>query len=209
MHGKLRIVDLPPNPTPPQAWVITLHPLTGGADIQASPDSSGSFVLKGVTSKRYSIDLHTPGRFVSFASGPVEKNPANFGLSPDQGDLRILVSLKTTQLTVNLAPSDVASDRVIVLCPADAHLTLRDSCTTNAAGGTQKTFKYVTPGNYRVFLVDGGVARDVAAYATRHPDFLQREALPFAVLASGGVVTAKYVDSETVHEAATAQTTPH
>lgn len=208
LHGKLKLVDLPPNPTPLEGWTITLHPLTGGADIQASPDSSGSFVLKGLRAKRYSLDLHGQGRIVSFASRTSEKNPENFGVTPELGDLRILVSLKTTQVTVNLGGSDAANNRVILLCPSDSYLTLRTSCMTNAASGAQKTFQHVTPGTYRVFVVDSGVARDVATYAPSHPAFLTKVALPFPVLASGGTTTAKYVDSDTVHEAVEALSAP-
>jgi hypothetical protein len=207
LHGKLRLVDLPPDPTPPEAWRITLHPLTGGADIQASPDSLGSFVLKGLKAKRYSLDLHAQGRIVSFATRSSEKNPGNFELSPDTGDLRILVSLKTAQVTVNLAGSS-ASNRVIVLCPSDAYLTLRTSCMTNAANGAQQTFQHVTPGTYRVFVVDAGAAHDVATYAPSHPGFLTKVALPFSVLASGGAATAQYVDSNAVHEAVEALSNP-
>ena len=201
LHGKLKLVDLPPNSAPLEAWTITMHPLTGGADIKASPDSSGSFVLKGLRAKRYSLDLHGQGRIVSFASRTSEKNPDNFGVSPELGDLRILVSLKTTQVTVNLAGSDAANNRVILLCPSDAYLTLRTSCMTAPANGTPKTFQHVTPGTYRVFVVDSGAAHDVTTYAPRHPEFLTRAGLPFSVLASGGTATAKYIDSDTVHEA--------
>jgi hypothetical protein len=208
LHGKLKLVDMPPNPISLSSWVITLHPLTGGADIQATPDSSGNFVLKGLKSKRYSIELHMPGRFVSFTAGPVEKSPANFGLSPDQGDLRILVSLKTTQLTISVAPSEAGSNRVIVLCPSDVHLTLRTTCMTNPANGAQTTFQHVTPGTYRVFVVDAGVAHDVSANAPSHPDFLTKAGLPFSVLASGGTATGKYVDSSTVREAVEALSSP-
>ena len=207
VHGKLHLVDLPPNPTPLSSWTITLHPLTGGADIQATPDISGNFVLKGVRAKRYAIDLHGQGRFVSFTAGPVEKNPGNFGLSPEQGDLRILVSLKTTQLTVNVASSDAGSNRVIVLCPSDARLTLRTTCTTNSAKGAQTTFQHVTPGTYRVFVVDAGSAHDVSAYAPSHPDFLTKAGLPFSVLANGATVTGKYVDPNAIREAVEALST--
>jgi hypothetical protein len=205
VYGKLERVDLPPEATGVDAMLITLRPL--GVNLlapQANPDRDGTFVLRHVTAGRYALELSFPGRIISFARGSEKLAPNGFELSSSgEGSLRIVVSLKTVEVSVGVlgVPSEPAK-RVVVLAPADALLTLRESCAYNPLVGSGTTFRYVPPGEYRVFVVDTQSAHDVAIYAPRFPQFLRDQAMLFKVSGEGETkATVAYVDPETVKQA--------
>jgi hypothetical protein len=206
VYGKLELVDLPPNATPVEAMLITLHPLGVGHVLppQANPDRDGAFVLRRVTAGRYALELPFPGRIINFAKGSEKLAPDGFAVSSSDGDtLRIVVSLKTAEVSVEVlgVPSEPGK-RVVVLAPADALLTLRESCFSNALREPRTKFRYISPGEYRAFVVDTESANDVAVYAPRFPKFLRDRAMPFKVSAEVETkATATYVDPDTIRQA--------
>lgn len=103
LPGSLELVDLPPEATPVEAMMVSLRPLVLGYEIQAWPDRNGKFVLKNVKPGRYSLTLPFPGRIRTFAIGSKELAPDGFELnSSDVGSLRIVVSEKTTKVSVKV-----------------------------------------------------------------------------------------------------------
>ena len=205
LPGYLELVDRPPEATPVEAMMVSLHsnlhPLVLDYDVQARPDRDGKFVLKNVKPGRYSLTLPFPGRIRTFAIGSKELVPDEFGLdSSDAGPLKIVVSLKTSIVSVKVRgfPSQ-RGDIVALLAPADPYLTLRESCYSNTLAEPRTTFQWVPPGKYRIFIVDSLFQSVVAVYAPRFPDFLKDQATPVEVREEGETeATASYVDGETV-----------
>jgi len=204
LSGRLELVDLPPEATPVEVLgAVRLMRLSEGRGypVDAQPDRDGRFVLKDVRPGHYSLELSFPGRIRTFSSGSRELAPD--GLELTSGDvelLQIIVSLKTSVLSVKARGLPEKRDEVIVLlAPADPYLTFRQSCTFNKLTSPQTIFGYVPPGKYRIFIVDSQFQSDVAAYGPRFPDFLQDQATPVEVSENGQTeVTATYVDRETV-----------
>jgi hypothetical protein len=204
LPGSLALVDLPPEATPVEAMMVSLHPLVLDYEIQAWPDRSGKFVLKNVKPGRYSLTLPFPGRIRTFAIGTKELAPDGFELnSSDVGSLRIIVSEKTTKVSVKVR--GLLSQRtgaIALMSPADPYLTLRLSCISNGLTEPRTTFMFVPLGKYRIFIVDKEFQSDVAAYAPRFPDFLKDQATPVEASEKGETeVTATYVDGETIKRA--------
>jgi len=205
LPGYLELVDRPPKATPVEAMMVSLHhslhPLVLDYDVQARPDRDGKFVLKNVKPGRYSLTLPFPGRIRTFAIGSKKLTPDGFGLdSSDAGSLQIVVSLKTTIVSVKVRgfPSQ-RGDIVALLAPADPYLTLRESCSFNTLAEPRTTFRWVPPGKYRIFIVDSLFQSVVAVYAPRFPDFLKDQATPVEVREEGETeATATYVEGETV-----------
>jgi hypothetical protein len=204
LPGSLELVDRPSVATPVEAMLVSLHPLERGYDIQAQPDRDGRFVLKNVRPGRYSLTLPFPGRIRTFANDSKELAPDGFELSSsDRGPLRIVVSLKTSILSVKARGLPNESGSVIVLlAPADPYLTLRESCISNALTAPQTTFRFVPPGKYRLFIVDSQFQGDIAAYAPRFHDFLKNHSTQVEVSEEGETkATATYVGGETIKHA--------
>lgn len=204
LRGRLELVDRPSEATPVEAMLVSLHPLERGYNIQAQPDREGRFVLKNVRPERYSLTLPFPGRIRTFANGSKELTPDGFELSSsDRGPIRIVVSLKSSILSVETRGLPNESGSVIaLLAPADPYLTLRESCISNPLTAPQTTFRFVPPGEYRLFIVDSQFQSDVAAYAPRFRDFLKDHSTQVEVSAEGEAkATATYVDGETIKQA--------
>jgi len=127
----------------------------------------------------------------------------NFELSSsDRGPLRIVVSLKTSTLAVQVRGLPNEPDVIVMLVPADPYQTLRLSCTYNALTGSQTTFRFVPPGKYRVFVADEEFGGDIAVYAPRFPDFLKDHSTPVEVAEEGDAkAIATYVGAETIKQA--------
>jgi hypothetical protein len=204
IRGSLELVDLPPAAIPVEAILVRLHGLRDGFEIPAQPDATGRFVLKNVRPGRYSLTLAVPGRIQTFTIGLRELAPDGFELSSgDVAPLRIVVSLKTSILTVEARGVTGGSGSVIaLLAPADPYLTLRESCISNELNGPETTFPFVTPGEYRVFIIDSQFKNDISAYAPRFRDFLKDHSTLVEVSKKGETkVTALYVDGETIKKA--------
>jgi hypothetical protein len=68
--------------------------------------------------------------------------------------------------------------------------------------GPQTTFRFVSPGKYRVFIADEQFQNDIAVYAPRFPDFLKDHSTPVEVPEEGEAeAAAKYVNGETTRQA--------
>lgn len=204
LPGSLELVDRPPEATPVEAMLVSLHPLVLDYEIQARPDRDGKFILKNVKPGRYSLTLPFPGRIRTFAIGSKELTPDGFELnSRDEGSLRIIASLKSSKVSVKaLGIPSGRTGVVALICPADPYLTLRLSCFSNALTEPRTTFTYVPLGKYRIFIVDTEFSSDVAGYAPRFPDFLMDQATPVEASEDGEKeVTATYVDGETIKRA--------
>lgn len=204
LPGSLELVDRPPEATPVEAMMVSLHPAVLDYEIQARPDRDGKFVLKNVKPGRYSLTLPFPGRIRTFAIGSKELTPDGFELNlSDARPLRIIASLKTSKVSVKVRglPSQ-RTGAIALMSPADPYLTLRESCILNALTEPQTTFTYVPLGKYRIFIVDEEFQSGVAAYAPRFPDFLKDQATPVEASEEGETeVTATYVDGETIKRA--------
>ena len=204
LQGVVELVDRPPAATPVEAAPFCLHPLGGGFEIWAQPDRDGRFVLNKVRPGRYSLTYPMPGRIQAFAQGPNELAPEGFELSSgSEAPLRLVVSMKSGDVSVKVQafPSG-HSDVVALLAPADTHLTLRESCYYNRLSGPQTTFGYVSPGEYRILVVDAEFQSEVAAFAPRLPEFLKNEASFVEVTGTGETeATANYLERETTKEA--------
>jgi hypothetical protein len=215
LQGVVELVDRPPEATPVEAVSFRLHPLEGGFEIEAQPDRDGKFILKGVRPGRYSLTYPMPGRIETFANGPNELAPEGFELKAgSQGPLRLVISMKSSNVAVEVRGVPAGHrDVVVILAPADPHLTLRESCSYNqlgeSEGGEAETarplktdFRFVPLGKYRILVIDAEFKSAVAAYAPRFPDFLKNEGASVEVSATGqSQATATYVDGETVQEA--------
>lgn len=205
LPGSLELVDLPPEATPVEAMMVSLHPLVRDHEIQARPDRNGKFVLKNIKPGRYSLTVPFPGRIRTFAIGSKELAPDGFDLnSSDVGSLRIVVSEKTTKVSVNVRGlrSQRADGAIALMSPADPYLTLRLSCISNALTEPRTTFMFVPLGRYRILIIDKEFQSDVSAYAPRFPDFLKDHATQVEASEDGDTeVTATYVDGESIKRA--------
>lgn len=203
LQGILELVDRPPAATPVEALSFRLHPLGSGFDIEARPDRDGRFSIKARPG-RYSLTFPMPGRIQTFAIG--DERTGSRRIRPERGrsgTLLLVVSMRSVNVSVKVrAVPSGRSDVAALLAPADAHLTLRESCYLNHLSGPQTTFGFVPPGKYRIFIIDVEFQGDVAGYAARFPDFLKKEATSVEVLDSGQTeATATYLDGETIKEA--------
>lgn len=202
LPGRIELVDLPPAPTPINE--IRFHRLEDGYDVvSAQVDRSGQFLMRGVAPGWYSLLLAVPGRIKTFGSGSKTLDPSHFQVQPgDSAPLRLVVSLKTSELAVEVEDLSKASrDVVALLAPADPYLTHRESCYLNTLTGSRTTFRFVPPGQYRVFIIDKEFSNDAAQHAPK-PDFLKAEATVIQVGETSETrATAKYLDSSTVRGA--------
>lgn len=204
LHGSLKLVDRPPQATPVDSVMVSLHPLQSGFDVQAHPERTGRFVFKNVRPGRYSLSVPIAGRILSFTDGARKLAPNGFELnSSSPSTLRIVVSMKTSVLSVKVRglPSNHSGVDVL-LVPADPYLTLRLSCFLNALTAPETTFRFVPLGKYRILAVDARYQSNVAAYAPRFPDFLKNQATPVDIVdGSETNATAVFVDDKTVLQA--------
>ena len=204
LQGILKLVGRPPDATPLEALVFRVHPLGGGLDIEAKPDREGRFTLRKVRRGRYSLTFPMPGRIQTFTNGTDELSPEGFELTSDAaGPILLAITMKSADVFVKVRSFPTGHpDVVALLAPADAHLTLRESCYLNWLSGPQTNFGFVPPGRYRIFILDAPFQQDVAAYAPRFPDFLKKEATSVEVPDDGRTeATAIYLDRETIKEA--------
>lgn len=203
LRGNLKLVDLPPQATPVEGVLVSLRPLEGGFSVQAQPGHNGNFVLKNLRPGRYALNLPIPGRIVTFVRGRQNLRPDGFRLSGGGPPLRIMVSLKVSNLfvTVQGLPED-GNHVSALLAPADTYLTLRSSCYSLALKGTETVFRRIPPGRYRIFIIDSRFQSKVSAYAPRFPDFLKNQATPVEVLTEGEAkATAKYIERKAIQQA--------
>ena len=201
--GTLRLTDRPPEATPVEALSFRIHPLDGGFDVTAQPDSQGRFLLKNVKPGHYELEFPMPGRLEVFAIGQRDLAPGDFALTSDDNEiLSIVVSMRSATVKVNVRdPGRIQNDAIALLVPADDRLTLRHSCFSQRLNERETTFQFVPPGKYRVLVFNSKYTSEVAAYAPRFDDFLDRKSVAIeadwkeAVTASPDFVNDEDVES--------------
>jgi hypothetical protein len=207
LHGTLELVDKPPAATPVEAYAVVIHELHGGDQFVARPDRDGRFTLANVRPGRYFLVLSFPGRIQVFANGLKSLMPDDFELAAiEGGPLRIVVSLKTSVLSVDVAgiqENHKDKDIVALLSPADPYLTLRESSILNTVSARQTEFRFATPGSYTLFIIDSEFQRVVASsVAVRNA--LRDKATAVQVRDDGETkATANYVSPDAVKQAIT------
>lgn len=202
--GTLQFVDRPVSEAPVQMPTFRIHPLDGGADIEAQPDPDGRFTLNKVRPGRYSLSFPMAGRIQTFANNSSELSPEGFELaSGEVGPLLLVITMKSATVSVRVQSLPAQhGDIVALLVTADNHLTLRESCFLSQMTGPQTTFGFIPTGRYRIFIFDAQFQHDVAAYAPRFPDFLKNQETSIEVPESGQTdVTAGVLDGEIIKEA--------
>lgn len=147
--GTLQLVDKPPSATPVEALDVAVHELHGGHEFRTTPDGDGNFTLAKVTPGRYFLNLGFPGRIRLFASGAVSLMPDDFIVTAgESGPLRIVVSLRTSDLSVDvIGVPENHPDVIALLSPDDPFLTLRQSSFLMSLKGHQTRFGSTPPGS--------------------------------------------------------------
>jgi hypothetical protein len=160
-------VDKPPAATPVEAYAVAIHELHGSDQFTAGPDRDGKFKLANVRPGRYFLVLSFSGRIQILASESKSLMPDNFEVTAgENGPLRIVVSLKTSVLSVDVTGiPDGHKDSVALLSPADPYLTLRESGILNPVSTHRTEFRYATPGSYTLFIVTSEFQMVIASSA--------------------------------------------
>lgn len=203
LPGILELVDKPPAATPVEAVSIAVRSLDRGELVRAQPDRNGNFILKGLSQGRYALEVPMPGRVRTFTNGSKALNPAGFELKQgENGPLRIVVSLKTSEVSVKVRglPSH-GGPIVALLSPADSYLTLRDSSILNTMSAQHTQFRYVPPGEYRLFVVDSQFANKLASNVRLRDALKHKAALVKVRENRESKITANYLTAEEVQQA--------
>lgn len=156
LSGTLVLVDKPIAATPVEYLGVAIQQLHGGLRFDARPDHDGNFTLTNVPPGRYSLNLPFPGRVQMFANGSRSLMPDQFEFKAgESGPLRIVVSLKTSVLSVDVSGISTNTSPVIaVVYPADPYLMPPYSGILNRVSGHQTQFRYLVPGTYTLFVAD-------------------------------------------------------
>jgi hypothetical protein len=203
--GTLELTDKPPSVTPLEFLMVTIRQLHGGYRSDAQPDRNGNFTLTNVLPGQYSLNLPFPGRVRVFAIGSKSLTPDEFELAAgESGPLRIVVSLKTAVLSVDISGIPESHPTVIaVVYPADPYLMPPDSGILNPVSGHQTQFRYLTPGKYTLFAVDEEFKWALTSSAVR--DALKDKATTVQVRDDGETkATVTYIAPDAAREAITA-----
>jgi hypothetical protein len=205
LPGTLNLVDKPPSVTPVEFLTVTIRQLHGGYRFDAQPNHDGNFTLENVPLGRYSLNLPFPGRIQVLAIGSKSLMPDEFELTAgDSGPLRIVVSLKTSVLSVEISGiPDTHPNVVAMVSPADPYLMPPEAGILNPVSGHQTQFRYLTPGSYTLFVVDAVFKMALTSSAVR--DALKNKSTAVQVRDEGETkVTATYVTPDAVRQAITA-----
>jgi hypothetical protein len=205
LPGTLELVDKPSAATPVGALEVVIHSLHGGVQFRAQPNRDGTFTLENVRLGRYCLDLGFPGRIRSFTSGSKSLMPDDFQLvAGEDGPLRVVVSLKTSDVSVEIAGiPDNHKDIVALLSPADPYLTLRESSFLNRVSGSHTRFRFITPGRYMLFIVDSEFQMVIASSAAGRKA-LKDKGTSVQVADDGETqIAANYVSPDAVKQAIT------
>lgn len=203
--GTLELADKPPSVIPVEFLMVTIRQLHGGRRFDAQPDHDGNFTLENVPPGRYSLNLSFPGRVQVFDVGSKSLKPEEFELTAgESGPLRIVVSLKTAVLSVDISGIPDKNPPVVAMVfPADPYLMPPESGIGNPVSGRQTQFRFLTPGNYKLFVADEDFKWALTSSAVR--DALKDKATAVQVRDDGETkVTTMYVTPDAVRQAITA-----
>lgn len=202
--GTLELVDKPPSATPVEFLMVTIRQLHGGYRFDAQPDHDGNFRLENVPAGRYSLDLSFPGRVQVLTLGLSPLKPKEFELTAgESGPLRIVVSLKTALLSVDISGiPDNHPAIAAVEYPADPYLMPPDSGILNPVSGNQTQFQNLVPGRYTLFVADEDFKWALTSRAVR--DALKDKATAVQMPDNGETkITATYLTPDAVRQAIT------
>lgn len=203
--GTLELVDKPPSVTPVEFLMVTIRHLQGRYQIHAQPDHDGKFTLENVPPGRYSLNLPFPGRVQTFTVGSRSLMPDAFEITTgESGQLRIVVSLKTAVLSVDIFGIPENHPNIIaVVYPADPYLMPPDSGILNPVSGHQTQYRFLTPGEYTLFVADEDFKWALTSPAVRNA--LKDKATAVQVRDDGETrVTTSYMTPDYVRQAITA-----
>jgi hypothetical protein len=202
LPGTLELVDKPPSVTPVEFLTVTIRQFHDGARFDARPDHDGNFTLANVPPGRYALNLPFPSRLQVLALGSKSLMPGGFELAAgESGPLRIVVSLKTAVLSVDISGIPKSHPTVIaVVYPADPYIIPPDSGILNPVSGQRSQFGFLTPGNYTLFVADEDFKWALTSPAVR--DALTDKATAVQVRDDGETkATATYITPDAVRQA--------
>jgi hypothetical protein len=205
ISGTLELVDTPRSFTPVEFLAVTIQPPNGGYRFDAQPDHDGNFTLKNVRPGRYSLHLPFPSRVQTFAIGSKSFMPDGFELEAGEiGPMRIVVSLKTAVLSVGIAGiPDMHPTLFAVVYPADPYLMPPDSGIGNPVSGHQTQYRFLSPGEYTLFVADEDFQWALTSPAVRNA--LKDKATAVQVRDDSETkVTTTYLTPDAVRQAITA-----
>ena len=118
--------------------------------------------------------------------------------------LQIVVSLKTAVLLVDISGIPDTNPTVVAMVfPSDPYLMPPDSGVLNPVRAHQTEFRYLTPGDYRLFVVDEEF--NVAITSPTVRDALKVQATAVQVRDHGETsIRAKYLPPDSIRQAITA-----
>ncbi len=131
--------------------------------------------------------------------------PDGFELTTGESSpLQIVVSLKTSILSVDISGIPEGNPAIVgVVYPADPYLMPPDSGILNPVSGQQTQFRYLTRGNYTLFVADEEFKWALTSSAVR--DALKDKAMAVQMRDDGEAkVTATYLTPDAVRQAITA-----
>jgi hypothetical protein len=203
--GTLELVDRPPLAISVEVLMVMIQPPNGGYRFDAQPDHDGNFTLNSVPPGRYLLDLSFPCRVQSFSLGSKSLMPNDFELQAgESGPLRIVASLKTAVLSVDISriPNNHPT-LFAVLYPADPYLMPPDSGVGNPVSGQETQYRFLTPGNYTLFVADEDFQLALTSPAVRNA--LKDKATAVQVRDDGETkFTTTYIAPDAIREAITA-----
>ena len=203
LPGTLELVDKPPEATPVEAFGVAIYGLQDKRRYSASTDRNGNFTLEDLPPGRYSLSLSFPGRIQVFTCASRSILPDDFELREgERGPLRIVVSLKTADVAVEITgiPED-RKEMVALLSPADPYLTLRESSMMNKVFGNRTRFRFIVPGRYTLLVMDSEF-QSAIAFSAAVREALKKKATVVQVPDGGETsVEAVYVPASEVERA--------
>jgi hypothetical protein len=202
LKGSLEIVDATADTTPVSALSVALYSPSTFAMYRAQLDQSGTFELRGVRPGHYVLEMGMPSRLRTFAIGGRECSPAGFELlAGEKGPMRIVLSVKTGALTVDVqGAAEMKARLVATLAPNDEFLTLHSQVTNPISAGTTQ-FRFQPPGKYLLFIVDAEFSRELGTDAKLR-DVLKEKATRVEILPGIDTrVPASYIDRQIVEGA--------
>jgi hypothetical protein len=152
----------------------------------------------------YFLDLTFPGRIVTFKTESQDLNPADFEVKPGLSPLRIVVSLKTAPLSVDVQglPDAVTPGSITaILYPDDSYLALNRSGFMSPVTQPHLDFGVLTPGKYLLFIVDGRYVKDLVDRDELRKALRDRAASVEVVANGESRFAAARIDSVIVQEA--------
>jgi hypothetical protein len=202
LKGSLQILDATADTTPVSALSVALYSPSTFAMYRAQPDQSGSFELTGVRPGQYRLEMGMPSRVRTFTVSGREISPAAFELmTEEEGPLRIVLSVRTGALTVDLQGVDDRTRKLVaLLAPDDEFLTLHAQITSPVSSGSAN-FPFTPPGKYLLFIADAEFSNELGTVMKLRESLKERATRVQVVADVSTRVTGSYIDRVAVEQA--------